>query len=135
MSSAGFTEGRTASSAQHTVPNVSAVHSNVKVTDVETGETHSHVGPIPTSTVSARAVHNGPGLVGAILATVAVLNSFGRPQRCNASLETKDECLISQHYKSLFMNEQTNKTVCTNMCAEVNILEKHPIYFILLRSF
>ena len=31
MSSAGFTEGRTASSAQNTVPNVAAVHSTVKV--------------------------------------------------------------------------------------------------------
>ena len=39
----------------------------------------------------------------------------------NASLEAKDECLISQHYKSLFMNEQTHKTVCTNMCAGVNL--------------
>ena len=78
MSSAGFTEGRTASSTQNTVPNVSAVHSTVKVTDVETGETHSHVRRIPTG--SARAVHKGPGLVGAFLATVAVLNSFGRPQ-------------------------------------------------------
>ena len=54
--------------------------SSVKVTDVETGETHSHVRPIPTSTGSARTVHKGPGLVGAFLATVAVLNSFGRPQ-------------------------------------------------------
>ena len=78
-SSAGFTEGRTASSTQNTVPNVSAVHSTVKVTDVETGETHSHVRPIPTSTGSTRTVHKGPGLVGAFLVT-AVLNSFGRPQ-------------------------------------------------------
>ena len=77
MRSAHSTGGRTASSAQNTVPNVSAV---VKVTDVETGETHSHVRPIPTSTGSARAVHKGPGLVGAFLATVAVLNSCGRPQ-------------------------------------------------------
>ena len=80
LSSAGFTEGRTASSAQNTVPNVSAVHSTVKVTDVEAGETHSHVRPIPTSTGAARAVHKGPGLVGALLATVVVLNSFGRSQ-------------------------------------------------------
>ena len=80
MSSAGFTEGRIASSAQNTVLNVSAVHSAVKATDVETGETHSYVRPIPTSTGSARAVHKGPGLVGAFLATVAVLNSCGRPQ-------------------------------------------------------
>ena len=50
---------------------------------------------------------------------------------CNASLETKDECLISQHYKSLFMNEQTNKTVCTNMCAGVN-LEAPTILWLLL---
>ena len=49
----------------------------------------------------------------------------------NASLETKDECLISQHYKSLFMNEQTNKTVCTNMCAGVN-LEAPTILWLLL---
>ena len=68
MSSAGFTEGRTASSAQNTAPNVSAVHSTVKVTDVETGETHSHVRPIPMSTGSASTVHKGPGLVGAFLA-------------------------------------------------------------------
>ena len=42
VSSAGFTEGRirTASSAQNTVPNVSDVHSTVRVTDVETGETY-----------------------------------------------------------------------------------------------
>ena len=80
MSSAGFTEGRTKSSAQSTVLNVAAVHSTVRVTDVKTGEAHSHVRPIPTSTVSARAVHKGPGLVGAFLATVAVLNSSGRPQ-------------------------------------------------------
>ena len=74
MSSSGFTEGRTASSAQNTVPNVSAVHPTVKVTGVETGETHSHARP------TARTVHKGPGLVGAFLAIVAVLNSFGRPQ-------------------------------------------------------
>ena len=80
MSSAGFTEGRTAPSAQNIVPNVSAVHSTVKLTDVETGETHSHVRFIPTSSGSARAVHKEPGLVGAFLATVAVLNSCGRPQ-------------------------------------------------------
>ena len=49
----------------------------------------------------------------------------------NASLGTKDECLISQHYKSLFMNEQTNKTVCTNMCAGVN-LEAANILWLLL---
>ena len=41
MSSAGFPEGRTASSELKTVPNVSVVHLTVKVTDVETGEAHS----------------------------------------------------------------------------------------------
>ena len=79
-SSASFTDGRTATSKQSTAPNVSAVHSTVRVTDIETGETQSHVRTTPVSTGSARSVHKGPGLFGAFIATVAVLNSFGRPQ-------------------------------------------------------
>ena len=79
-SSASFTDGRTATSKQSTAPNVSAVHSTVRVTDIETGETQSHVRTTPVSTGSARSVHKGPGLFGAFIATVAVLNSFSRPQ-------------------------------------------------------
>ena len=79
-SSAGFTDGRTATSKQSTAPNVSAVHSTVRVTDIETGETQSHVRTTPVSTGSARTAHKGPGLLGAFIATIAVLNSFGKPQ-------------------------------------------------------
>ena len=68
----------------------------MKVTDVETGETHSHVRPTPTSTGSARAVDKGRGLVGAFIATVAVLNSFGRPQGLPLIPETVSQRLDFQ---------------------------------------
>jgi len=53
----------------------------VNVTDVESGETHSHIRAVPKATASrTRTVHTKPGLFGACIATLAVLNSFGRPQ-------------------------------------------------------
>ena len=64
---------RTRASSTVTAPTVSAVQS-FQATDIETGETHSHVRTAP----KARAVHTKPGMVGAFLATVAVLNPFGK---------------------------------------------------------
>ena len=98
---AGFTDGRTAASTQSTAaaPNVSAVQS-VNVTDVETSETHSHVRAVPKATASrTRTVHTKPGLFGAFIATVAVLNSFGRRQGLPPIPETVSRRLdFPDHY-------------------------------------
>ena len=60
-------------------PNVSALHSTVNVTDLETGETLTHSPSRRTGTVT-RPVRTGTGLLSAFLSVVAVMNSLGRPQ-------------------------------------------------------
>lgn len=56
-------------------PNVSALHSTVNVTDLETGETLTHF----TGTVR-RPARAGTGLFSAFVSVIAVMNGFGRPQ-------------------------------------------------------
>ena len=77
-SSAGFTAGNLASSPAATAPHVSAVHAHA-VTEADTGDTLARTRTGSTHTGS-RTVQGGPGLFGAFVATVAVLNSFGQPQ-------------------------------------------------------
>ena len=60
-------------------PNVSALHSTVNVTDLETGETLTHSPSRRTGTVT-RPVRTGTGLLSAFLSVVAVMNSLGKPQ-------------------------------------------------------
>ena len=60
-------------------PNVSALHSTVNVTDLETGETLTHSPSRRAGTVT-RPVRTGTGLLSAFLSVVAVMNSFGKPQ-------------------------------------------------------
>ena len=55
------------------VPNVSALHSTVNVTDLETGETTTHSPSRRTGTVT-RPVRTGIGLLSALVSAVAVLN-------------------------------------------------------------
>ena len=60
-------------------PNVSALHSAVNVTDLETGETMTHTPSRRTGTVTG-PVRTGTGLLSTFVFVVAVLNLFGRPQ-------------------------------------------------------
>ena len=76
-SSTSFT-GQTAA-GQASPPNVSALHSTVNVTDLETGETMTHSPSRRTGTVT-RPVRTGTGLMGAFVSVIAVMNSFGKPQ-------------------------------------------------------
>ena len=69
--------GQTA--AGQPAPNVSALHSTVNVTDLETGETRTHSPSRRTGTVT-RPVRTGTGLLRAFVSVIAVMNSFGRPQ-------------------------------------------------------
>ena len=75
-SSTSFT-GQTA--AGQTTPNVSALHSTVNVTDLETGETMSHTPSRRTGTVT-RPLRTGTGLFSTFVSVVAVMISLGRPQ-------------------------------------------------------
>ena len=76
-SSTSFT-GQTAA-GQASPPNVSALHSTVNVTDLETGETLTHSPSRRTGTVT-RPVRTGTGLLSAFVSVIAVMNSFGKPQ-------------------------------------------------------
>ena len=60
-------------------PNVSALHSTVNVTDLETGEIMTHSPSRRTGTVT-RPVRTGTGLLSAFVSVIAVMNSFGKPQ-------------------------------------------------------
>ena len=75
-SSTSFT-GQTAAGQQ--TPNVSALHSTVNVTDLETGETMAHTPSRRTGSLT-RSLRTGTGLLGNIVSVIAVMNSFGRPQ-------------------------------------------------------
>ena len=60
-------------------PNVSALHSTVNVTDLETGETLTRSPSRRTGTV-IHPVRTGTGLLSAFVSVIAEMNSFGRPQ-------------------------------------------------------
>ncbi len=66
---------------------MSALHSTVNVTDLETGETLTHSPSRRTGTVT-RSVRTGTGLLKAFVSVIAVMNSFGRPQGLPLILET-----------------------------------------------
>ena len=58
---------------------MSALHSTVNITDLETGETLTHPPSRRTGTVT-RPVRTGTGFLNAFVSVIAVMNSFGRPQ-------------------------------------------------------
>ena len=75
-------------------PNVSALHSTVNVTDLETGETMTHSPSRRTGTVT-RPVRTGTGLLSAFVPVIAVMNSFGKPQGLPLIPETVSSPVVS----------------------------------------
>ena len=82
------------------VPNVSALHSTVNVSDLETVETTTDSPSRRTGAVT-RPVRTGTGLLNALVFVVAVLNSFGRHdvlgrqhEDCISSLSPKEHWIL-----------------------------------------
>ena len=90
----GVQSGQTAAT-----PNMSALHSAVNVTDLETGETITHTPSRRTGSLT-RPLRTGAGLLSAIVSVIAVMNSFGRPQGLPLIPETvsSPEVNISDEY-------------------------------------